>query len=110
MELEISDHKPVSAQFQVACTSVVLDSKRGVYNDVIRMLDRWENDSVPKVELNSDTVNFGPVRYMVEASKSVRLSNTSQVSALIALKKQKCSFTWRCFSFLVGHRTLAFHE
>ena len=80
MELEISDHKPVSARFQITCKSIVLDRKRSVYNDVIRMLDRWENDSVPKVELNCDTVNFGQVRYMVEASQTVRLSNTSQVS------------------------------
>jgi phosphatidylinositol-bisphosphatase len=49
MTLEISDHKPVSSLFSVKFKTVVIDRKRDVYSDVIRMLDRWENDSLPKV-------------------------------------------------------------
>jgi inositol polyphosphate 5-phosphatase INPP5B/F len=79
--LEISDHKPVASLFEVKCERVVIEQKRDAYTDVIRMLDRWENDSLPKVELEADNIMFGPVRYMVESKKSVWISNTSQVIA-----------------------------
>jgi inositol polyphosphate 5-phosphatase INPP5B/F len=81
MDLRISDHKPVSALFQAKCKTVVVERKRNVYLDVIRMLDRWENDSLPKVELEGASVSFGPVRYLVESQASVWISNTSQVIA-----------------------------
>lgn len=80
--LEISDHKPVSAAFTVACKTVVVDQKREVYADVNRMLARWENDALPKVEVHGgDDVNFGAVKYMVEAQASVFISNPSTVIA-----------------------------
>ena len=49
MGLEISDHKPVSSLLSVKFKTVVVEKKRNVYSDVMRMLDRWENDSMPKV-------------------------------------------------------------
>ena len=79
MELEISDHKPVSAECRMTCKEVDLGKKQQVYDETDKRLNRYVNDSVPKVELNEKTVNFGSVRYMVETSWSVRLLNTGQV-------------------------------
>jgi len=52
-----------------------------VYQDVIRTLDKWENDSLPQLELSQPSVDFGEVRYMIESHRAIEISNTSQVLA-----------------------------
>jgi len=51
--LEMSDHKPVASLFMLECRSVILDRKRAVYQQVLHTLDKFENDSQPKVSPNS---------------------------------------------------------
>lgn len=79
--LEISDHKPVSARFAVTTKTVVLAAKRAVYAEVHRMLARWENDALPKVEVLGGDVALGSVKYAVAATASVVVANPSTVIA-----------------------------
>ena len=47
--LKISDHKPVSGLFEIGAKEVIRDRKRIVYESLIRQLDSWENQAIPKV-------------------------------------------------------------
>uniref|UniRef100_A0A7S2SHQ8 Rho-GAP domain-containing protein n=1 Tax=Rhizochromulina marina TaxID=1034831 RepID=A0A7S2SHQ8_9STRA len=80
-ELKISDHKPVAALFNSKCKTEIQEKKKTVYQEVIRTLDKWENDSLPQLELDQSSVDFGPVRYMIESQRTIKISNISQVLA-----------------------------
>lgn len=49
MELQISDHKPVSSMFTLKVKTERPELRGEVYRDLIRQLDQYENDSLPKV-------------------------------------------------------------
>lgn len=60
-----SDHKPVFARFECDGRVIVEAREKTVYQELLRTLDRWENDSIPKVEISSRDLDFGRVQYLV---------------------------------------------
>jgi len=51
-ELLSSDHRPVSAVFQVVVKSIVQSAKSVVYQDIVKQLDRLENDIQPDATIS----------------------------------------------------------
>ena len=62
-ELNISDHKPVMSTFNASVKSVIAPKRQEVYAEVMRTLDKFENQSLPKVDLNKTEVDFGDLYY-----------------------------------------------
>ena len=90
-ELNISDHRPVSALFNV--DSCITDSKREkkVYQDLLSKVDKWENASAPKVAVDNRVIDFGPllvhvsyVTYALYCTVRLRKISTS-LCTIIAL-------------------------
>lgn len=81
MQLEISDHKPVSSLFKVQCKTVIVDRKREVHQAVVAELDRNENKSRPKVDLDKTTLTFDEILYRDEMRQSVWVTNTGETNA-----------------------------
>uniref|UniRef100_A0AAV1UP92 Rho-GAP domain-containing protein n=1 Tax=Peronospora matthiolae TaxID=2874970 RepID=A0AAV1UP92_9STRA len=85
--LEMSDHKPVHAFFDVQVKYQVESKKNDVMRDIMMQLDKWENDNMPKVRLleeDSDTTSsgvifFSQLKFGVEQSKKVIIENTGLV-------------------------------
>ncbi|XP_072890426.1 type II inositol 1,4,5-trisphosphate 5-phosphatase isoform X2 [Hemitrygon akajei] len=79
MALRISDHKPVSALFQVGIKVVHQDLYRKTYEDIVRTLDRMENDSIPSVSLSKTEFHYENVKFMQLQVQTLVIANTGLV-------------------------------
>ncbi|OCK87113.1 DNase I-like protein [Cenococcum geophilum 1.58] len=97
-----SDHKPLDAVFVLKYDAVVPDLKARVHQEVVRELDRAENEGRPTITLivdhsigtngsesvdsdvaNLEGVDFGDVRFATSKRRSVTIANTGRVQATI---------------------------
>jgi phosphatidylinositol-bisphosphatase len=78
-ELLQSDHRPVSALFQVPVKAVVKEAKTAVLSELLQELDRKENDTIPDASISTSEVNFGDVRFGVTSTRTFVLENTGKV-------------------------------
>lgn len=78
-ELLTSDHRPVFALFQVEAKSIVQAQRQLVYQDIVKQLDKLENDIQPDAVISAKECDFGQVRFGVPVSRSITISNTGKV-------------------------------
>ncbi|XP_032901356.1 type II inositol 1,4,5-trisphosphate 5-phosphatase isoform X2 [Amblyraja radiata] len=79
MALRMSDHKPVSALFQVGIKVINQDLYKKTYENIVRTLDRMENDSIPSVSLSKTEFNFENVKFMQLHVQTLIIANTGLV-------------------------------
>ncbi|KAJ1723572.1 hypothetical protein LPJ53_002095 [Coemansia erecta] len=77
--LVTSDHKPVRSQLSVDVWKVDAERRQSVYIDVLRILDRYENECIPTATLESTVVELGDVSFGRMVRRQMRLSNAGQV-------------------------------
>ena len=78
-ELLQSDHRPVSALFQVPIKSVVKEARQAVLHELLQELDRKENDTIPDASISTTDISFGDVRFGVPVTRTFTLENTGKV-------------------------------
>ncbi|KAL9656618.1 hypothetical protein ABK040_002890 [Willaertia magna] len=78
-EYKMSDHKPVISSFEVGVKKIVEEKYRKCYHDIIKMLDKLENDMLPEVSITGQSINFVNVKYNEPMTQSMVLKNTGQV-------------------------------
>jgi hypothetical protein len=79
--IKISDHKPVLGVYGVQLKTTVRAQQRKVYGEIMRALDTWENECIPKVDVDRAEIFFDSLRFRVRQSQKITLTNTGQVSA-----------------------------
>ncbi|KAL3664867.1 hypothetical protein V7S43_010045 [Phytophthora oleae] len=87
--LDLSDHKPVRACFDVQVKYQVESKKTEVIREIMMQLDKWENENMPKVRLLQDdsttassaVFSFSQLKFNVEQNKRVVIENTGLVVA-----------------------------
>jgi inositol polyphosphate 5-phosphatase INPP5B/F len=72
-ELNISDHRPVCALFNVDTCITDPRREKKVYQDLLNKVDKWENASAPKVAVENRVIDFGPLQVHVR-QLAVRLA------------------------------------
>lgn len=77
--ITVSDHKPVSALFRIPIKIVDSVKSRRVYTELMKRLDRLENDYLPQVMLDKTDLDFGQIQLLTPLSKSFTIANTGQV-------------------------------
>ncbi|XP_063218257.1 type II inositol 1,4,5-trisphosphate 5-phosphatase [Bacillus rossius redtenbacheri] len=78
-ELKISDHKAVSAVFDSQVRVIDAVKYRRIHEEVMKKLDKLENEFLPQVMVDNTEVIFDTVRYLEGQSKELIVANTGQV-------------------------------
>jgi inositol polyphosphate 5-phosphatase INPP5B/F len=81
----VSDHKAVYSISRLTIKDVVQAKREAIYDELMRLLDRYENQSLPMVGLDRVTVDFGQVRYDHSVTIPIHITNTGSVVALYRL-------------------------
>ncbi|OEU10210.1 DNase I-like protein [Fragilariopsis cylindrus CCMP1102] len=76
-----SDHKPVYSTMRVTVKDVILERREAIYKELLSLLDRFENQSLPMVGLDTVELDFGPVRYDQSVTLPIQVTNTGNVCA-----------------------------
>jgi inositol polyphosphate 5-phosphatase INPP5B/F len=76
-----SDHKPVYSTFHVTIKDVMVERRESIYKELVALLDRFENQSLPMVGLDRVKLDFGQVKYDQSVSLPITVTNTGNVCA-----------------------------
>ena len=77
-ELKVSDHKPVSARFTASYKVVDPDREREIVSEIVRKLDKEENECMPQVDVSSQEIAFGATTFMDKVVRNLTVENTGQ--------------------------------
>ncbi|EFX84231.1 hypothetical protein DAPPUDRAFT_209751 [Daphnia pulex] len=77
--LRMSDHKPVSCFLECGVKIIDTVRYRKIYEEVMKKLDKLENEFLPQVSVDSTEINFGKVSFNEGATKVLTVANTGQV-------------------------------
>ncbi|XP_076827910.1 type II inositol 1,4,5-trisphosphate 5-phosphatase isoform X2 [Brachyhypopomus gauderio] len=79
MTLKTSDHKPVSSLLEIGIKVVNEEAYKKTFEDIVRSLDKLENECIPSVSVSQTEFYFKDVKYMQHRSETLRLHNDGQV-------------------------------
>lgn len=65
----------------------VIDTRRyrRIYEEVMKKLDKLENEFLPQVTIDTTEIIFGPIKFLQAQTKYLTIANTGQVSLHVFL-------------------------
>ena len=79
-KLTVSDHKPVSAVFNVGVKVIDKARRQRIKEEIMKKLDMLENDFLPQVMVDQTDIIFDEVRFMESFFRTLAIANTGQVA------------------------------
>ncbi|XP_066538323.1 type II inositol 1,4,5-trisphosphate 5-phosphatase isoform X2 [Hoplias malabaricus] len=79
MMLRTSDHKPVSSLLEIGIKVVNEDNYKRVFEEIVRSLDKLENECIPSVSVSQREFYFKDVKFMQHRAETLTLHNDGQV-------------------------------
>nr|XP_023690270.1 inositol polyphosphate 5-phosphatase OCRL-1-like isoform X1 [Paramormyrops kingsleyae] len=79
MQLQTSDHKPVSSLFQIGVKVVNEKRQKLVLEEVMREIDRMENEFLPSLSLTQSEFTFEGVKFWQQQCRYLLIKNDGQV-------------------------------
>lgn len=80
-EIDCSDHKPVMSTFRITIKDVIQNKREEIYEEVMKILDKYDNQTLPMVGLDQINLDFGEVRYDQTVTLPIKVLNTGTVLA-----------------------------
>ncbi|XP_024257125.1 type II inositol 1,4,5-trisphosphate 5-phosphatase isoform X2 [Oncorhynchus tshawytscha] len=79
MALKTSDHKPVSSLLEIGIKLVNEESYKKTFEEIVRSLDKMENECIPSLTLSMREFHFKDVKFMQHQAETLTLHNDGQV-------------------------------
>ncbi|KAJ0066499.1 hypothetical protein NL108_013966, partial [Boleophthalmus pectinirostris] len=79
MALKTSDHKPVSSLLVIGIKRVNADAYKKTFEEIVRNIDKMENECIPSVTLSKREFLFKDVKFMQHQAETLSLFNDGQV-------------------------------
>jgi len=77
----VSDHKAVYSTLRVTIKDVVRPKRSAIHNELMKLLDRFENQTLPVVGLDRVNLDFGEIHYERSRTLPIQITNTGNVVA-----------------------------
>jgi phosphatidylinositol-bisphosphatase len=81
----VSDHKPVYSTMRLVIKDVVQAKREAIYDELMKLLDRFENQTLPILGLDRVSLDFGEIRYGQSVTLPIQVTNTGNVVAQFRL-------------------------
>ncbi|XP_056331118.1 type II inositol 1,4,5-trisphosphate 5-phosphatase [Danio aesculapii] len=107
MTLKTSDHKPVSSLLDIGIKVVNEESYKRTFEEIVRHIDRLENDCIPSVSLSEREFHFQDVKFMQHQARTVTVHNDGQVPCQFEFI-QKLDEPAYCKPWLTAHPAKGF--
>ncbi|XP_055534757.1 inositol polyphosphate 5-phosphatase OCRL [Wyeomyia smithii] len=75
MQLRRSDHKPVYAVFKVNVETKDNEKFKRVHEEVLKTVDKYENDNQPQITVEQTDLDFGLIRFNEKYSRELLVAN-----------------------------------
>ncbi|XP_044064042.1 type II inositol 1,4,5-trisphosphate 5-phosphatase isoform X1 [Siniperca chuatsi] len=79
MALKTSDHKPVSSLLVTGIKRVNAEAYKKTFEEIVRNIDKMENECIPSVTLAKREFHFKDVKFMQHQAETLSLINDGQV-------------------------------
>ncbi|KAM6909587.1 type II inositol 1,4,5-trisphosphate 5-phosphatase [Xenentodon cancila] len=79
MTLKTSDHKPVSSLLIIGIKRINEEAYKKTFEEIVRNLDKMENECIPSVTLSKREFHFEDVKFMQNQAVTLNLFNDGQV-------------------------------
>ncbi|KAM3872832.1 type II inositol 1,4,5-trisphosphate 5-phosphatase [Diretmus argenteus] len=79
MALKTSDHKPVSSMLEIGIKIVNDEAYKKTFEEIVRTIDKLENECIPSVTLSQPEFLFKDVKFMQHQAETLSLYNDGQV-------------------------------
>lgn len=79
MALKTSDHKPVSSLLVIGIKRVNEEAYKKKFEEIVRNIDKMENECIPSVTLLKREFHFKDVKFMQHQAETLSLYNDGQV-------------------------------
>lgn len=79
MSLRTSDHKPVSSLMKIGIKVVNEEAYKKTLEEIVRSLDKLENECIPSVTLSQREFHFKNVKFMQHRAETLTVHNDGQV-------------------------------
>lgn len=100
MELQLSDHKPVYSVFVTQVKTRDEVRYKQVHEDVLKTLDKYENDNQPQITVPEKDIDFGEIRFGERVVREIAVGNNCHLPATFRFMSKEGRGSPICESWL----------
>ncbi|XP_053287675.1 type II inositol 1,4,5-trisphosphate 5-phosphatase isoform X1 [Pleuronectes platessa] len=94
MALKASDHKPVSSMLEIGIKRVNSEAYKKTFEEIVRNIDKMENECIPSVTLSKQEFHFKDVKFMQHQAETLSLLNDGQVPCQFEFIQKPNEYTY----------------